>query len=415
MIAVRTYDRWLLFATLALVALGTLMVYSSTSVITPVLERKHVTEFYYLKKHLCTLVISLVAMWVAYIINQNVLRKIAVPVLVCSLVLLLMVFLPGLGIEAGGARRWLRLWPSTFQPSELVKFAMVMYLAWFLSSDGFRVSMVQSSAGRLDRPGRGRNSQFMYFMMPISVMIMFQAIFILQPDFGATVSLGALTVGLLFVSGVRLRYLASLGLMGIPAIAVLVMEPYRLKRVITFLDPWAHRHDSGFQLVQSFIAFGSGGLTGVGLGESRQKLDFLPEVHTDFIFSALGEELGFVVATGVLMLYCLIFVRGIMIASRWKEGSFEFYLTYGLSLMVAMQALVNVAVVTGLLPTKGLPLPFISYGGSAMLVNMVAVGLLLNYSRPINASDSYMPSREDKFFELLERKKAKRAIYGGTS
>jgi cell division protein FtsW len=409
MIGLRTYDRWLLFATLALVALGTLMVYSSTSVVTPALERKQVSEFYYLKKHLFTVLLSLIAMWVAYVIDQRTLRKLPLIVLVLSLVLLLMVFIPGLGVTAGGARRWLRLWPSTFQPSELVKLAMVMYLAWFLSLDGFR-AVVAGAAGR--RAGKGMDPQFIYFLMPVSVMLVFQGVFLLQPDFGAAISLGALTVGILFVSGVRLRYLFSLLLLGLPAVAVLLMEPYRLKRVITFLNPWEHRHDSGFQLVQSFIAFGSGGLTGVGLGKSRQKLDFLPEVHTDFIFSMVGEELGFLAALSVLMLFALLFARGLMITSRWRPGSFEFYMSYGLCLMIAMQALVNVAVVTGLLPTKGLPLPFISYGGSSMLVNMAAVGMLLNYSRSGMRSESQVVSSEDKYLELIERKKAKRAVYG---
>ncbi|KKL10241.1 hypothetical protein LCGC14_2557810 [marine sediment metagenome] len=409
MIGVRTYDRWLLFTTLTLVFLGALMVYSSTSVITPMLEKKHVSEFLYLKKHLFTMALSFVAMWLAFIIDKDTIRFMPVPLLVFSLLLLLLVFVPGLGVSAGGASRWLRLWPSTFQPSELVKLAMVMYLAWFLSSEGLKNAIAQSKT-RYKEQTKGIDPQFMYFLMPVSVMLVFQVIFLLQPDFGAAMSLGALTVGILFISGVKLRYLSLLALLGLPAVGMLLMRPYRLQRIITFLDPWQHRHDSGFQLVQSFIAFGSGGVTGMGLGKSRQKLDFLPEVHTDFIFSMVGEELGFIVAVGVLLLFCLLFVRGVMVSARWREGSFEYYMAIGLSLMIAMQALVNVAVVTGLLPTKGLPLPFISYGGSSMLVNMVAVGLLLNYSRAAQRSESYIEQKEDRFIDAIERKKAKRAV-----
>jgi cell division protein FtsW len=410
MIAVRSYDRWLLFTMLALVFLGALMVYSSTSVITPSLERKHITEFFYLKKHIFTIAIGFVAMWLAYLLNSETIKRLSVPLLILSLILLMLVFVPGIGVTAGGATRWLRLWPSTFQPSELVKLAMVMYLAWFLSSDGFKAAVAQPVTRK--NGSRKVDPQFMYFLMPVTVMVVFQGIFLLQPDFGAAISLGALTVGLLFISGVKLRYLFSLLLLCIPAIVMLLMSPYRLRRVITFLDPWQYRHDSGFQLVQSFIAFGSGGLKGMGLGKSRQKLDFLPEVHTDFIYSMVGEELGFIAAVLVLLLFALLFIRGLMVSGRWKQGSFEFYMAFGLSFMIAMQALVNVAVVTGLLPTKGLPLPFISYGGSSMLVNMVAVGLLLNYSRAAQRNESYIPVKYDKFMDVIEKKKAKHAKYG---
>ena len=409
MLGTRRCDKWLLFATLTLVSLGALMIYSSTSVITPMLEKKQVGEFYYLNKHIFTIIISFMAMWLAFVLDTDTIKFMAVPLLIFSLLFLLLVFVPGIGITAGGARRWLRLWPSTFQPSELVKLAMVMYLAWFLSLESFR-KVIANSKIRYKEQTKGMDPQFGYFLMPVCVMFIFQGIFLLQPDFGAAISLGVLTVGILFISGVKLRYLLSLMILGLPAIGYLLMKPYRLERVITFLDPWQHRHDSGFQLVQSFIAFGSGGVGGMGLGKSRQKLDFLPEVHTDFIFSMVGEELGFIAAVGVLLLFCMIFVRGLMVSGRWRDSSFEYYMAIGLSLMIALQALINVAVVTGMLPTKGLPLPFISYGGSSMLVNMVAVGLLLNYSKAAQHVESYIEQKDDRFVEAIERKKARRAI-----
>jgi cell division protein FtsW len=185
---------------------------------------------------------------------------------------------------------------------------------------------------------------------------------------------------MLFISGMRLRYIASVLLLAVPVVYKLAMEPYRLRRITSFLDPWKDSLGSGFQLVQSFISLGSGGLTGLGLGESKQKLSFLPASHTDFIFCLVGEELGLVGASVLIALFIFLFIRGISIANR-SNDKFVCYLAYGLTLMISLQALINFAVVTGLVPTKGLPLPFLSYGGSALLVNMAAVGILLKISR----------------------------------
>jgi cell division protein FtsW len=402
MIASRSYDKWLLIATLILLVLGALMVFSSTSVVPPAMAKKHVSEFYYLQKHLVTMAIGFVAMLFAFKIDRAILQKASLPLLVLSLALLLLVFMPGMGITAGGARRWLRLWPSTFQPSELVKLSMVMFMAWFLSSESCRADR----EGNLDK----KNS-FVFFLFPLFVMAGFQGIFLLQPDFGAAATLGTLVMGLLFISGMRITYLAGTLALVLPAVGYLLMEPYRLRRLVVFLDPWEHRYEGGFQLVQSFLAFGSGGLTGMGLGKSMQKLDFLPEVHTDFIFSMVGEELGFIMAIFVVALFGFIFYRGIMIATR-AEDEFAFYLTFGLSMMIALQAVVNFAVVTGLLPTKGLPLPFLSYGGSALLINMTAVGILLNYSKAATTAVSQDNKRRAALDERIHLKKAKRAVHG---
>jgi cell division protein FtsW len=266
---------------------------------------------------------------------------------------------------------------------------MVVFLARQLSTNGFATDRFRSVA------------------MPVAVMAVFQVIYLKQPDFGSTVILGVLTLGMLYMGGVRLRYLAAVMALCAPVIVQLVREPYRLTRIVAFLDPWKDPTGSGFQLVQSFIAFGRGGLTGVGLGQSRQKLDFLPEVHTDFIFSLVGEELGFAVAVLVVMLFAVVFWRGVRIAER-AEDPFSRHLAYGLSMMIALQALVNFCVVTGLLPTKGLPLPFLSYGGSSLFINLAAVGILLNLSRPVRLPE---PTKDD-LTELLRKKKARRAVYG---
>jgi cell division protein FtsW len=338
------------------------------------------------------MIIGLLVMFAAYRMPLRQMHRFAVPLIVFSGVLLMLVFVNGIGVSAGGARRWLRLWPTTFQPSELVKLAMVVFLAWYMSRKDFYDSQ-----------------SIVSFLVPVGVMAAFQVVFLTQPDFGAAMSLGVLTIALLFLSGIRLSYLFGLLLAGLPLIAKLLMEPYRFKRLTSFIDPWEHRYGSGFQLVQSFMALGSGGLTGVGLGKSRQKLDFLPEVHTDFIFSVLGEELGFIISALVVGVFAFIFVRGMNIARSVKEDSFSYYLAFGLSMMLALQALVNICVVTGMLPTKGLPLPFLSYGGSALLINMAAVGILLNLSRPRLSIEDY----GGDLGELMRRKKAKRAVYGG--
>lgn len=382
-----TYDRLLFFSTLALVVFGALMIYSSTSVITPVLEKKGVTEFYYFKRHLFTILIGFGFMYISFRVSPYYLKKIAVPLLIISFILLMLVFLPGIGVSAGGARRWVRLWPSTFQPSEFVKLSMVIYLAKYLSASEYRTE------------------NFISFIKPIIIMVIFQAVIIKQPDFGAAMSLAFLTFSMLFLSGTRIRYLLSLSLLALPVLYKLVMAPYRFRRIMSFLDPWKDPQDSGFQLIQSFIAFGSGGISGVGIGGSRQKLSYLPESHTDFIFSIIGEEFGFIGVSIVLILFLLILIRGISIANRVKDV-FLYYLAIGLSLMISLQSLINFAVATGMVPTKGLPLPFISYGGSSLLVNMAAIGILLNISRGM--SEKEIVSK----YRLIARKKAKKLSAG---
>lgn len=384
-----TYDKLLLLFMLLLLGFGALMIYSSTSVITPLLAKKKITEFYYFKRHLFTVGLGFIAMFLAYRVTPSLLKKMAVPLLVFSFVLLVLVFLPQIGVSAGGARRWIRLWPTTFQPSELVKLAMVIFLAKYMSMPGYNTESFSS------------------FVKPLIVMAFFQVIFLKQPDFGATMSLGILTLALLFISGMRLRYIASLVILALPVIYKLVMEPYRLRRITSFLDPWQDPQGSGFQLIQSFIALGSGGLTGLGLGESKQKLSFLPASHTDFIFCLVGEELGLIGASVVVALFVLLFVRGIAVASRSKD-SFVYYLAYGLIMMISIQALINFAVVTGIVPTKGLPLPFMSYGGSALLVNMIAVGILLRVSKgdeePVAESADNLKARRIARRNIYNRK-----------
>ncbi len=383
---VPTYDRLLMVVSVLLVFFGALMIYSSTSVVTPLLARKNITEFYYFKRHLFTMALGGLAMFTCYKIRPSFLKKAAVPAIIFSFLLLVLVFVPHVGVSAGGARRWIRLWPTTFQPSEFVKIAMVIFLAKYMSAQDFSAD------------------KFTDFLKPLAVMVLFQLVFLKQPDFGSTMSLAFLTFAMLFTAGVRLRFFLYVLLPAAPIIVKLLMEPYRLRRVMSFIDPWQDPLGSGFQLIQAFIALGSGGITGLGLGESRQKLSFLPASHTDFIFCLVGEELGLIGACMLIALFVILFIRGISIAGR-SNDRFLSYLAYGLTLMVSLQALINFAVVTGLVPTKGLPLPFVSYGGSALLMNMAAVGMLLRISK----GDEAVSGQTDK--NRKARIMARRNIY----
>lgn len=355
------HTRDIVISVLVLVSIGILMVYSSTALMS---MRKYGSGFHYLWNHIFTVFVGIAAMFVLSRTDYKKFRPLVYIMLGCSLFLILLVFVPWIGISANGARRWLRLWPTTFQPSELVKLVMVIFLADYMDRNIHRMR------------------DFKYgILIPIAIMFFFQVIIITQPDFGAVMSLGILTVGLLILGGARLSHIGSLILFLLPVIYILISSSaYRMKRIMCFTDPWKDAFGCGFQLVQSFIAFGSGRFLGVGLGGSKQKLYFLPEVHTDFIFSLIGEELGLIGALIVLGIFLWLFIRGVQVSLRTSDP-FSYFLTMGLTMMIGVQTVINFAVSMGLMPTKGLPLPFISYGGSALLINLSAVGILINVSR----------------------------------
>lgn len=364
------HTRSILISVLLLVGIGIVMVYSSTALMS---MRENGSGFNFLWKHLFTVCIGTAVMLSLSKIDYRKYRTWVYVLLGLSTVLLILVFVPGIGISANGARRWLRLWPTTFQPSELVKVVMVIFLADYMDKN-------------LDRM-----RDFRYgIAIPLGVMLFFQVIIIRQPDFGAVMSLGILTFALLILGGARLTHIGSLALLALPAVYMLIMtSSYRSKRLLCFLDPWKDAQGCGFQLIQSFIAFGNGSLWGLGLGGSKQKLYFLPEAHTDFIFSMIGEELGLVGAMLVIAVFIWLFVKGFQVSVRTSDP-FSYFLTLGLTMLIGVQAVINIAVSTGLMPTKGLPLPFISYGGSALLINMSAAGILMNIAKnqdvtPVNS------------------------------
>jgi len=320
----------------------------------------------FFRKHLLSIGLGAIAGFVASRLSSEAYRRGAYPMLLIVVAALVAVFIPGIGVAHGGARRWLHLGPLGIQPSELAKFAVVLYLARSL----------QRKRDRIDR--------FVLGVVPHSLVIgLIAGLVLLEPDFGTAMLAGGLLVFMLFAGGVPARHLAIPALSLLPLAGYAVMrEGYRLKRVLAFLDPERDPLGINFQLKQSFIAFGSGGLWGVGLGESRQKMFYLPAAHTDFIFSVIGEELGLAGALLVLALFGVVAARGFRVAVRHPDP-FASLLAFGVTLSLVLQGVVNVGVVLGCLPTKGLTLPFLSYGGSAMIAALGQVGVLLALAREV--------------------------------
>ncbi len=354
-------DTWLFAAVVALVSVGVVMVYSASAILAT--DRFH-DPYFFLKKQLFWAVLGFGCLWAAMTLNYRVLERIMLPLLVVSLVLLILVLVPPFSQEINGTRRWFRWGAVSFQPAELAKFSLVVYLAQFLTR---RREVVESF--------------WLGLLPPLLVTGSMAGLVLLQPDLGSSLTLVVLVFCLLFLAGGRVRQMALVAASALPLVAVAIYTaPYRLKRIMTFLDPWADPRGSGFQIIQSYLALGSGGLFGRGLGESKQKLFYLPEPHTDFVFAVLGEELGLLGAVTVISLFGLLIWRGIRIGLSAPDP-FGAFLALGLTALLACQTLVNLGVVTGVLPTKGLPLPFISFGGSSLIMAMVATGVLLNISQ----------------------------------
>jgi cell division protein FtsW len=278
--------------------------------------------------------------------------------------ILVLVVVPGIGVLRGGARRWLMFAGFTFQPAELAKLALVIYLAHSMAKKEDKIKT------------------FAIGVLPhLMVTAVCLGLLLLEPDFGTALILAMLLYSMLFVGGVRVSHLLATGLLALPAFAyVMFTAPYRVRRLVAFLDPWSDPQNAGFQVVQSLIAFGSGQFWGRGLGEGRQKLFYLPEAHTDFVFSVIGEEIGFLGALAVLGLFGVIVLRGLRLTGKIEEP-FEKYLAFGLTILLGLQALIHMGVVMGMMPAKGLVLPFISYGGSALVINLTEAGILLGLSR----------------------------------
>ena len=356
------YDLVILTLTFLMVGFSLLMVYSTTGVIS---SEKFADPYYYLKRQLVAVIIGIIFMFAFAKVKISFLEKISVFCLPVAFLLLLATLLPGIGDSAGGAKRWINLGFMRFQPAECVKLLFIIFIAGYLSR---HESKLQTFKAGIVKP-------FIFVCLVAGLLLM-------QPDFGSAAVIALISFSMVAVSGARLRHMAFCGLvLAMCAATLIAISPYRMKRVVSFMSPWADASGKGYQLIQSLIAVGSGQATGVGLGSSQQKLFFLPAAHTDFIFAVIGEELGFVGCILVLTLFLLFLWRGFYLASRVSSNVFAFSLTCGLTLLIALPALLNIGVVTGMLPTKGLVLPLIGYGGTSIVTCLSAIGLLLALSR----------------------------------
>ena len=360
-------DRTLLLATLAIATIGLVMI-SSASI--SFADHSYGDAFYYLKRHLIFLAAGLAVAVVFLAVPSRVWYRYGVPLLFLALLMLVAVLIPGIGRRVNGSQRWIPMGPINLQVSELVKFVVIIFVA-----------------GYLERHQRQLRVQWQGFVKPVAVLALIILLLLLEPDFGSAVVISGTVLGMLFIAGVRLWQFSALLLLGVSGlVGIALMSPYRVERLVTFLDPWADQYDTGYQLIQSLIAFGRGEWFGVGLGNSVQKLFYLPEAHTDFVFAIYAEEFGLVGVAGVIGLYILLVSRVLHVARKAlsREDWFAAYSCFGIAMLVAGQTFINIGVTSGLLPTKGLTLPFISYGGSSLLICCGMIALVLRISREMD-------------------------------
>lgn len=354
------YDLVLLLMVVALTSFGIVMIYSASSVMA---AKNYHDSAYFLKRQTLFAVVGFVGVWVAMRVDYQVWRRWAVPLLLLSLVLLVLVLIPGIGGKVKGASRWIKLPGFNFQPSEFTKIALIMYMAYSIDKKQDRIRSL--TAG---------------FLPYIVVLMLLLGLLLKQPDMGSALTLAAVTITMLFAAGTRLVFILGTAMVATPFLVYLVAHSaYRLKRIKAFLNPELDPTGIGWQITQSKYAFGAGGFLGQGLGEGKQKLFYLPEAHTDFILSVVGEELGYIGVLVIIGMFFILVQRAMRIAMA-AQDTFGRFLALGIAVLFAIEAVVNMGVVTGLLPTKGLALPFLSYGGSSLLISLFAVGILLNIS-----------------------------------
>ncbi len=354
------YDRWLIMCCLLMLGIGLVMVATAS---VAVADRTFADPMHYMFRQGIAVVLGLLIAFVMMKTPLNLWQQASPMLLILALVLLILVLIPGLGHEVNGSRRWLNFGLVTVQASEPVKLCVIMYLAGYLVRHGDQV-----------------RSEFIGFIKPIGVVTVIAALLLLEPDFGTTAVMFATVLGMLFMGGVPLLRFIAWGLVAVAALITVAVEaPYRVVRMMTFMDPFADPFNSGFQLVQALIAFGRGEWFGVGLGNSIQKLFYLPEAHTDFIFSIVAEEFGLIGSILLIILFTFVVLRAFQFASVAEKAGNEFsaYLAYGIGLMIGLQAFINMGVNMGVLPTKGLTLPLISYGSNSLVVTCASLGLLL--------------------------------------
>jgi len=351
---------------LILVTLGVLILASASS------AKYDNAANYFVKRQLLWLALAFCAATVTARIDYRRYQYLAIPAAAVSVLLLILVRIPGIGHTINGSWRWLKIGPLTIQPSEIAKLAVIILFSWWLAR----------SQRRIDELKRG-------IVIPFALLACFALPIIVEPDFGTTMLVSTVAVCMMFLGGASIGPILLIGLAGLLGIVFMIFQnPERMSRILAFLDPQKYQNDKAWQLINSLRAFAGGELWGVGFGNSMQKYHYLPEAHTDFIFPIIGEELGMIASMGVVALYVILFVLGLRIAFNARDD-FGRFLAYGITLMISIQALINLAVVTGCVPTKGLALPFISYGGSSLLVSGLMIGILVNIAH----SSMHAPSK----------------------
>lgn len=365
-------DPFLLAVVALILTIGIVMLTSAGYIIA---AGKFGDGFYFTKKQGLAMVVGLAVMYLFSLIKPNFWKTAALPLMGIGMVLLLLVFVPGIGVEMGGSNRWVRLPLGFFvQPSEFIKYALIMFIAGSLAKKGDSV--------------RDFAIGFLPHVLVMGVVVFF---ILMQPDFGTAVIVTLVGFLMLFVAGVRLQHLLGSVILCLPFLFyVAVSAPYRIRRLQAFWDPWGDPLNSGYHTIHSLIAFGCGGISGVGIGKGIQKLFYLPQPHTDFIFSVVGEELGLIGVVFLILLFYLVICRGLVVAIR-NSDKFQRYLAFGITSLIGLQAMVNMAVTMGMLPTKGLPLPFVSLGGTALITNLAGIGILMAITRTAQSG-----AREEK-------------------
>ncbi|MCF8564478.1 stage V sporulation protein E [Alicyclobacillus tolerans] len=357
----KSVDIVILAVTLGLLCIGVMMVHSASSVIS---LQKFNDAYFYAKRQLLWAGLGIVFMFVMANYDYHRLRALAPKIALISFLFLVVVLIPGVGQIRGGSRAWLGIGSLGIQPSEFAKFALILFLAHYLADAGDRIQSLT----------RG-------FLPPLGMALVAVGLIMLEPDLGQSVVIMGTTVILMFAAGARLSHLGGLGGLGLLGFAGLVAAaPYRINRITSFLNPWADPLNTGYQIIQSLYALGSGGLLGLGLGHSHQKYLYLPEPQTDFVYSILGEELGFLGGATVLALFAVLVWRGFRTAILAPD-EFGALLAVGITGMITVQVLINVGVVTGSIPATGITLPLLSYGGSSLTLMLTGIGILLNISR----------------------------------
>ena len=371
----------LILVALALMVLGIVMLASASGIQGSVLFKD---PNYFLKRQVAWMFIGLLAAWLASRWDYHYWRTFAVPLLVITVVLLLLVLIPHVGLNIKGSSRWLRLGPANFQPSELAKLSSVVLLSWWMAR-------IQRHAGEFK----------LGLFFPLGFLGVILMLIFVEPDFGTTMLIAVVGMMLMFVGGTRFSYLLVAGVLGFVAIGLAIMQDTeRMRRIVAFWNPEKYAQDEAFQLLNAIYAFVVGGGLGTGLNQGLQKRFYLPEAHTDFIFAIVGEELGLMASLAVVGLFLAFFLCGVRISFRAPDR-FGKLLGLGITLMISVQAAINMGVVTGCLPTKGLPLPFISFGGSSLLITTMMVGILLNIARQASAAmsgkESYIRDAAHRF------------------